>query len=652
VPISPTYPGVYIEEVPSAVHPITGVATSIAAFVDFFKRGPMNEAVQVFSFADFEREFGGLDSHSEASYGIQQFFLNGGSECWVVRVGSTDGTNAPTKASVVVQRAASAPAALTLTARSEGEWGNGLLARIDFATSDPTKLFNLTVFELSAATGRPVVVAQEEFRQLSMAAADARFVESIVNDGSSLVEVTANGTDLPAASGSETTADFAKLDKATHKTKVKLDYHEGTPTSEELDVDLSEDPIDTVDEAAARLEAAIRAINPSNPAWAGTTVRAVGKRLQILAGPSRSATVATFSDAAGDTQTTSKLSLPSTGNVTAYSLGSALASIAGTKQGATVRGQDGIPPNALDLIGSNAVDPPRGLFALDKVDLFNILCLPRIGRVDGTNAFDPDQVGNVISNATDYCERRRAFLLVDTPNDTRTVPQFKQLLSDTLDARRHKNAAAYFPRLISPDPLDDFRPRSFGASGAIAGLFARTDAARGVWKAPAGTEASLRNVQRLEAKLSDAENGVLNPLGINCLRTFSVYGHVCWGSRTLVGSDQQASEWKYVPVRRLALFLEESLYRGTKWVVFEPNDEPLWGQIRLNVGAFLHDLFRQGAFQGKTPREAYLVKCDSETTTQTDIDHGVVNIVVGFAPLKPAEFVIIRIQQLAGQIET
>jgi uncharacterized protein len=105
-------------------------------------------------------------------------------------------------------------------------------------------------------------------------------------------------------------------------------------------------------------------------------------------------------------------------------------------------------------------------------------------------------------------------------------------------------------------------------------------------------------------------------------------------------------------VRRVALFLEESLYRGTQWVVFEPNDEPLWAQIRLNVGAFMNDLFRKGAFQGKTPTEAYFVKCDKETTTQNDIDQGIVNILVGFAPLKPAEFVIIQIQQMAGQIQT
>jgi phage tail sheath protein FI len=180
---------------------------------------------------------------------------------------------------------------------------------------------------------------------------------------------------------------------------------------------------------------------------------------------------------------------------------------------------------------------------------------------------------------------------------------------------------------------------------------ARTDSERGVWKAPAGTETRLAGVRDLTVPLTDQESGLLNPLGINVLRTFPITGTVVWGARTLDGADASASQWKYVPVRRLALMIEESLYRGTKWVVFEPNDERLWGQIRLNVGAFMRTLFRQGAFQGTSAREAYFVKCDKDTTTQDDINRGVVNILVGFAPLKPAEFVIIQIEQLAGQIE-
>jgi hypothetical protein len=201
-----------------------------------------------------------------------------------------------------------------------------------------------------------------------------------------------------------------------------------------------------------------------------------------------------------------------------------------------------------------------------------------------------------------------------------------------------------------PDPLRENRLQPFAPSGAVAGVLARTDAQRGIWKAPAGIDANLRGVSGLTMRLTDSEQGRLNPLGINCLRTFPVVGTVIWGARTLRGADVLASEWKYLPVRRVALYLEESLYRGTQWVVFEPNDEALWSQIRLNVGAFMHNLFRQGAFRGTSPKEAYFVKCDKETTTQNDINIGVVNVVVGFAPLKPAEFVVIKLQQMAGQL--
>jgi phage tail sheath protein FI len=250
------------------------------------------------------------------------------------------------------------------------------------------------------------------------------------------------------------------------------------------------------------------------------------------------------------------------------------------------------------------------------------------------------------------CVRRRAFLVVDAKAGWNSVSTAQSGLSGmNLNGDASRNAAVYFPRIRQADPMLNGQIDTFPASGMIAGVFARTDAQRGVWKAPAGTDAALIGVAGLSAGLTDAENGLLNPLGINCLRTFPIYGNIVWGARTLRGADAAADEYKYVPVRRTALFIEESLYRGLKWVVFEPNDEPLWAQIRLNVGAFMHDLFRQGAFQGRTPREAYLVKCDAETTTQNDINQGIVNIVVGFAPLKPAEFVIIKLQQLAGQIQ-
>jgi phage tail sheath protein FI len=280
--------------------------------------------------------------------------------------------------------------------------------------------------------------------------------------------------------------------------------------------------------------------------------------------------------------------------------------------------------------------------------LFNLLCIPPFTpTLDVTTA--------LVGEAAVYCEKRRAMMIVDPPSSWTTkkkaVDEFSDATTDFVGTRSN-NAALYFPRLRQPNPLRENQIEDFAPSGAVAGVMARTDSQRGVWKAPAGQEASLIGVPQLSVSLTDDENGELNPLGVNCLRAFPIIGRVVWGARTLEGADQLASEWKYIPIRRTALYIEESLYRGTKWVVFEPNDEPLWAQIRLNVGSFMHDLFRQGAFQGKTPRDAYLVKCDKETTTQSDIDHGIVNIVVGFAPLKPAEFVILKIQQLAGQIET
>ncbi|OUL98525.1 phage tail sheath family protein [Variovorax sp. JS1663] len=284
----------------------------------------------------------------------------------------------------------------------------------------------------------------------------------------------------------------------------------------------------------------------------------------------------------------------------------------------------------------------QGIYALERADLFNILVIPPY-------APDKDVAAADLGPALAYCRRRRAILLVDPPAEVDTIAEAIQHANDV---GRDSNAAFFFPRVRAPNPLRENRLDTFAPSGAVAGVMARTDATRGVWKSAAGTEATLTGVSALALKLTDPQNGELNPLGVNCLRDFPVYGRVVWGSRTLAGADALTSEWKYLAVRRMALFLEESLYRGTQWVVFEPNDEPLWAQIRLNIGAFLQGLFRQGAFQGSTPKEAYFVKCDRETTTQADINLGIVNIIVGFAPLKPAEFVVIKLQQIAGDIPT
>jgi len=306
---------------------------------------------------------------------------------------------------------------------------------------------------------------------------------------------------------------------------------------------------------------------------------------------------------------------------------------------------DGLWLEPADFVPPEGQASQLGLYALEPSP-FNLLCIPPYRSPADALDFDP----TVITAAVAYCENRRAMLLVDAPKDWTTADIAKQKFTATQDyvGTRSSNAALYFPRLVEADPDHQGQPHVVSACGAVAGVFARIDSTRGVWKAPAGEEATLAGVQSLSLTLSDLENGELNPLGINCLRKLSA-GFTIWGARTLQGADQLGSEYEYIPVRRLALFIEESLCKGLQWVVFEPNAEPLWAQIRLSAGNFMQSLFTQGALAGATPKDAYFVKCDSQTTTQNDLNLGIVNIQIGFAPLRPAEFVVIQIRQIARQ---
>ncbi|KUL36505.1 phage tail protein [Streptomyces sp. NRRL F-4489] len=614
MPTHTTYPGVYVEELPSSTRSITTVTTSVTAFAGHTRRGPLNQPVRITSFADFERRFGGLTSRSPVSYAVHQFFGNGGTVAVIVRVARA-GTGEEARTVLESTEGRSRCPALEVHAKEPGVWGDGLRVAIDHDTPCPEETFNLQVLDAHGT-------ARESFAGLSMDPGSGRFAETVVNAGSALIRVVAVGEDRPDPSGTVSKPFHHELPDLNVELTVKIGDVEREFTLYDPDCD-GEPPCD-VTGLALLLEHKLRALPdaPGKHAFAGTRVTAFGRRLQVVAGSTDPGDVVRFvGECAND------LGLEASVNPPVFPL---------------CGGRDGDPPGPRDLIGSEA--RKSGLQALRDVPDVNLLALPELASYESA-----EDMATVISAAQRLCQERRMFLLVDAPAAWGSVDAARAGIG-AFDAVRGNHAALYFPHLQLTDPLTG-RLRSFPPCGALAGVIARTDGERGVWKAPAGTEARLAGVHGLTVTLTDRENGLLNPLGINCLRTFPMAGPLVWGARTLEGADALDSEWKYVPVRRLALHVEESLLRGLQWVVFEPNTEQLWQQIRLSASAYLHTLFEKGAFKGTTPRQAYFVKCDKDTTTEADIANGVVNVLVGIAPVKPAEFVIVRIQQLAGQFE-
>ena len=794
MPIQPTYPGVYIQEVSSGVRTIVGVSTSIGAFFGRTQKGPINKAVRCLGYTDFLREFGGPHPLSDLASSVRQFFDNGGTDCYVVRL-----AKGAAPASVTLRNGTGAGTnnVLTATAKGEGAWGQDLKLLIDYNTTNPDDGFNLTVTHESG----PIVVKTEVFNNLSMNPLSPRFAPVFVTQSSKLIKldlhaemgdpnvagsfmnlvantpraysqsravfegatdaalrnlvrttindlitagsfrmiVTMNGIEAPvslatlparadwvtpapndviglaASLQAHINAELAITDPtlqitaafdvlATRTVMLRLTsnstpfsnvtirrgdtndisadlllgieaggievarysnlrpvpnglYHTGGnmfafPTDIDAFALIDQDQVATVTVGGTAIAVDLVTTANGDPMYfsAGGGTDGIREKLAIIAeavnGDANSPCTAEVwgyhlalirkTGALNDMSTVVTAPDATYGgdfvpNVRRYSLG-ALGT--GLFQSAGTAGSDGVAPDQVEYEGDPILH--TGFYALDKVDLFNLMMLPADREFD---------VANVRGSASTYCVSRRAFLVLDAPStwtvDDRPVADATVVNTFRIGVSK-QHSGIFYPRV----QFSDAGIKKFiGASGMIAGLMARTDSSRGVWKAPAGIEADLRGLTDVELNLTDAENGVLNKLGVNCIRKFP-NGIVSWGARTLDGSDDFGSEWKYIPIRRLALFIEESLFRGTKWVVFEPNDEPLWAKIRMNVGAFMTGLFRQGAFQGSTPDKAFFVKCDGETTTANDRNLGIVNIQVGFAPLKPAEFVIITIQQI------
>ena len=575
MPVVPaiSYPGVYIQEVPTGSHTIVGVATSITAFIGRTLRGPVNAPTITTSYSDFEQTFGGSWSQSYLPDAVRDFYMNGGAQAVIVRLYHPSGQETP-------------------------------------PPMPPTPM--VTVTEVSSANSQSQPVnqpADQPGGQTKKSAASSPNVPAPTTPTSPAPTISTTNAVLTVGGLTLEARDPGTWGNNLTASIGNPDVRDDNDAQSRYGLNKADLFNLAVTDAKTHTTETFRnvTVNQNSPQRVDSVV-AISSNLVFVPGP-----------------LPQSVTVPSTGQVVVA---------------AQVK-DDGLQLNSTDFLGGQGDTfdlDKKGLYALEKVDLFNLLCIPPYNNDD----VDTDVVGT----AAIYCEQRRAMLILDPPsrwNNNQIVAQ--EMLDPVKNlGTSSPNSMVFFPRVKRAGSW-----RSYAPSGAMAGIIARTDTQRGVWKAAAGLSATIAGVSELSVPLTDLENGVLNPLGVNCLRTMPSVGPVVWGARTLQGADILSSDWKYAPVRRLALYIEESLYRATRWAVFEPNDEPLWAQLRLSIGGFMNDLFRQGAFQGQTPKDAYFVQCDSTTTLQTDIDKGIVNIWVGFAPVKPAEFVILYIQPSAGQ---
>lgn len=731
MPIQVSYPGVYVQEIPSQVHSVTAVTFSATAFVGFFSKGPMNKAVRINSLAELNRQYGGLDSRSEAGYGLLQFFNNGGQEAWVIRVAKGSGgepDQPPTAISAQVAMPVLEPTAQDLAGQAQSfaddakQLADSAWVQVygtsgsppasppeDLAHSPPPTPLEASppggpqdILNAAGSASQAADLATQaaaKVKQAAQYAAATALKVSIDLDKASpaLAEQTWLAAEQAAAAAWEAAMD-AEQAAAQAVDLAASDPLASPPPSSPPDPQTEMQNVAVLQEAArtamAAADTALRAAqaaqaaaNEAEAVEAGPslTIRAANEGvwgncirafIEEVLDPSRGVRFNLYVDliatVRGKTVTVSRevyrkltlqpgdrqnaiqvvneaselvqLSFPEKawvpGAVPQQNIG-----LAADKNyaawSALTGGADGSPPLAGDLA---PISQQGGIYALDQIapNVFNILCIPEAATLS------PVEQSVVFTAALNYSNERHAFFIVDIPKSVDTTEKMKSWLEGGYSSEESFAAATYYPRLTVPDPLNGYRPRNVAASGTMAGVYARTDLNRGIWKAPAGIDAVLEGAD-VVTKVTDTDSGILNELGVNVLRSFPVYGNVSWGARTLAGADLLDSEWKYINVRRLVDFIEQSLVQSLKWVVFEPNDETTWGQVRLEVGSYLAGLFADGAFAGTTPDQAYLVRADATTTTPADIDRGILNILVGVAPVRPAEFVIIKIEQIAGQ---
>lgn len=570
MPVQVTYPGVYIQELPSGQHTIAGVPTSIAAFIGRAVRGAVDEPITLFNYGDYERQFGGLHADYPLSYAVQDFFVNGGGQAVVIRMANEDKTGLPSGIHAAAKAQIEAKSVPPSKKKEEPPAGeiNQDKEKNKEKEKPPT----------------PPADSQEPSTDIPLEA------QTIGIWGNNLtVKVDTKGISGLEKMGSYFHNNFGKYGLKTSdlfNVTVTLTTPNGTPVVETF--------------------SHVSVSKANAPSYLPTVLKNQSQLVQLKS------------------SVTTPLTTAPPEATWAFS------------------GGVDSPPLGIDTKTTGLGDQAQktGLYALDKTDIFNILCIP-------PDSSDGDIAPPVYSAALEYCVKRRAMLIVDPPNDWQTDAKKGELSKIDLTALEMtgdnaRNAAVYFPRVLKADPEMNGHVRAFPACGMIAGIYANTDTTVGVWKAPAGQNAALQGVAGLTYKLNDDENGILNPQGINCLRDFQVVGSVVWGSLTMRGAAQLSDPYMFIPVRRLTMYIESSLQEGTRWAVFEPNDATLWASLKLSADTFLANLMRQGAFY------EYQVICDASTTTKTDIELGIVNLKILIAPVKPAEFIVIQIQQQAG----
>lgn len=570
-------PGVYVEEFESGSKPMEGVSTSTAGFIGLSERGPVEGVPQlVTNPADFHRMYGGYLSENEfgeyryLAYAVEQFFLNGGSRCFVCRVAPQDAVCAtafaPSKEKPVVQ----------LTAKNPGMWGNHIRVVITPSSKAKTQILE----EIETNEGKKYLVKNG-------AGFYAGDVVMFTDGTETVYNKVVSSRDNVISFETEFTADV--VDKSLVPTKV-------ISTCEfAMEVSYNE-----IVEFYDQMSFNVQAPNYVDKKMAKSDL------VEVHYLENNTEAVAPFEQLVGEDASVGSVAFAGGSNGSVASI------------------------SAADFIGEDRDAGRRtGIQAFLDNDVVSLMAIPGVT--------DP----NVQLMLVAHCENTGSrFAVLDIPRDARKVE----------DIIAHRNifdtnyAALYHPWLNVFDPLDK-KNISIPPSGSILGIYARSDNARGVHKAPANEV--VRGCVGLDCQFNTGEQDILNPKGVNLIRAFAGQGIRVWGARTATSN----SSWKYINVRRLFIFIEESIKANTNWAVFEPNDEVLWVRVQRTISVFLTNLWRGGSLAGTSPEEAFFVHIGRDTMSQDDIDNGRLICVIGVAPVKPAEFVTFRISQKTADAE-